>query len=103
MCDLGHEDDNKSLSISDVIYRRHFGMKSDELKLLPHLNKNGLKLTLDKHPNINIDNAEDDRALISPSSSLLTSEADAVVIVDTFSTGALLANMLYKMGLKVSH
>jgi len=74
-------------------------MKSDELKLLPHLNKNGLRLTLDNQPNVN--EQSDNQTTISPSSSLLKSNDDAVVIVDTFSTGALLANMLYKMGLKV--
>jgi len=31
----------------DVIHRRQFGMKNDELKLIPPLKQNGLKLVLD--------------------------------------------------------
>jgi len=90
--DYGSTD--KKLSISDVIYRRHFGMKSDELKLIPPLNQNGLKLVLD--PPI-----LQQKDLISAAQGLHAAEGDAVVIVDTFSTGALLANMLYKMKFKV--
>ena len=69
-------------------------MKSDELKLIPPLNQNGLKLVLDPlmlQP----------KDSISAVQGLNAAEGDAVVIVDTFSTGALLANMLYKMKFKV--
>lgn len=97
---LGNAATEKKLSISDVIYRRHFGMKSDELKLIPPLNQNGLKLVLDT-PLLHQKDITDVRILSNVVQDLNAAEGDAVIIVDTFSTGALLANMLYKMKFKV--
>lgn len=83
-----------------MIYRRHFGMKSDELKLIPPLNQNGLKLVLDT-PLLQQKDTTDKQMLSNVVQDLHAAEGEAVIIVDTFSTGALLANMLYKMKFKV--
>jgi hypothetical protein len=75
-------------------------MKSDELKLIPPLNQNGLKLVLDT-PLLQQKDPADKQILSNVVQDLHAAEGDAVIIVDTFSTGALLANMLYKMKFKV--
>jgi hypothetical protein len=79
------------LSVSDVIHRKHFG-KSEDKKLLPNINQNGLQIV----DNISISSK---LPLLSLQNSFTTNEA--VIIVDTFSTGAMLANMLYKMGVRI--
>ena len=73
-------------------------MKSDDLKLVPHLNKNGLKLELDDPLVPTVSGRQ-----IATSINVKATEGEAVIIVDTFSTGALLANLLYKIGYKVTY
>ena len=77
--------DSEKFNIPDVIFRRHFNTVVFETKLLPHLNKNGLQLELE------MENLQTHHY----------TNSEAVIVVDTFSTGAMLADALYKMGLKV--
>eukprot|EP01036_Dinobryon_divergens_P038510 gene38510-50572_t len=65
-----------SFSYDDVLYRRFFGEK-------PHLVHRPSMMKFDKTEPTNMVKGE------------------AVIVVDTFSTGAVLANMLYKDGYKV--
>ncbi len=74
---------------SDVIYRRYFGMEGDDTKLIPPLNQNKTDVSEVAIP------SEVSRSEVT------VKENDAVVVVDTFSTGAVLANSLYHMGYKI--
>mmetsp|Transcript_2629 Transcript_2629/g.2785 ORF Transcript_2629/g.2785 Transcript_2629/m.2785 type:complete len:536 (+) Transcript_2629:26-1633(+) len=65
-----------SFSLDDVLYRKHFGEKPVLVR-----RPTNLRFIEEEPINAHID--------------------EAVVITDTFSTGAVLANMLYKMGYKV--
>ena len=68
-----------SFSYDDVLYRRFFGESPHLTRSSPSMK--GLKFSKDDLP--------------------LDSKNEAVIVVDTFSTGAALANMLYKLGYKV--
>ena len=80
----------RTLQLDDVLFRRHFGMKGDAVaKPFSVAMHQGLKLQ-------GIANDYDPIPVFTRDI-----EKQAVVIVDTFSTGAMLANMLYKTGYKV--
>eukprot|EP01038_Epipyxis_sp_PR26KG_P016284 gene16284-22181_t len=82
---------NDQLMVSDVIYRRYFGMEDDMVIKIPQfLNRNN------KSRSNSMVNLSD----ISLSKPKIYAQ-DAVIIVDTFSTGAMLADIVYKMGYKV--
>eukprot|EP01031_Cornospumella_fuschlensis_P046502 gene46502-56942_t len=80
---------DEALPYPDIIYRRYFNMEGDLTKSIPPLNRN--KTAVDE---VSI-------PLVDDSSTRAKSDKDAVIVVDTFSTGAMLANNLYHLGYKI--
>lgn len=81
---------NKS-GFEDVLYRRYFGMTGESTKTIPPLNANVEKSGPARS------RAESFVGKVAAN----ISDKDAIIIVDTFSTGALLANALYAAGYKI--
>ena len=78
-----------SFQFDDVLFRRHFGMKGDgEAKPLSAALQHGVKL-------------QGVEEVLPAYARVPSAESKAVVVVDTFTTGAMLANNVYKMGYKV--
>ena len=91
----GLRDRSHSLTVEDVMYRKHFGLTGDELKkpfssfhTLPSVVRDQLPLS------------NDTILRTQPLESLIIRDK-AVVVVDTFTTGAMLANTLFKQGYQV--
>jgi biotin carboxylase len=78
------KDEPSNLSIPDVLFRRHFGQSDKEPKPFSVLMKAKSFVEPVRRPAVQEDNS-----------------GKAVVVTDTFSTGAQLANTLFKMGYKV--
>jgi biotin carboxylase len=72
----------QSFSHDDVMYRKHFGLQSEEVKPFSMMMQQGIEAQECMEP---IVEAQEDNS------------NKAVVVVDTFTTGAMLANMLYKV------
>eukprot|EP01039_Chlorochromonas_danica_P007202 gene7202-7968_t len=71
----------------DIIYRRYFGMEGHNTPHIPPLNQNKAVPL--------------DHSVTAEAGPSQITERDAVVVVDTFSTAAILASRLYHMGYKV--
>jgi len=78
----------QSFTVPDVMYRRHFGHEDEEHKPFSVMYQHGVTATGD---------------LAQPAVETPTEDnsGKAVVVTDTFTTGAVVANTLYKMGYKV--
>lgn len=79
---------NSSITnVDSVKFRRHFVDDDSEIKAIPLINQNGITL---------VDTTTSVKASLD-----VTDQKEAVIVVDTFSSGALLANILFKLGYKV--
>lgn len=77
-------------TFQDIAFRRYFNMESDDVKIIPPINYNVEK-----------DEKIADSLVGEPQVDKNVKDNDAVIVVDTFSTGALLAFRLYNLGYKV--
>eukprot|EP00598_Pedospumella_elongata_P002051 CAMPEP_0184985600 /NCGR_PEP_ID=MMETSP1098-20130426/14199_1 /TAXON_ID=89044 /ORGANISM="Spumella elongata, Strain CCAP 955/1" /LENGTH=524 /DNA_ID=CAMNT_0027509693 /DNA_START=69 /DNA_END=1643 /DNA_ORIENTATION=+ len=77
----------QSMSIPDVMYRRHFGHEDEEHKPFSFHYQHGVTGDGAVAP-----------VVVKPTED---NSGKAVVVTDTFTTGAVVANSLYKMGYKV--
>ena len=82
----GGRDRSQSLSVPDVMFRKHFNQHDEETKPFSLLTKPGSHARVD----VPLVRAPDE-----------DNSGKAVVVTDTFTTGAFLANSLFKMGYKV--
>jgi hypothetical protein len=78
---IGEHKETAAVQFSDVLYRRYFGAEDEEKRFVP-LHK-GLRM-----PSMSFGSAE-------------KKQEEAVIVVDTFSTGAMLCDLLYSKGFKV--
>mmetsp|Transcript_15237 Transcript_15237/g.34244 ORF Transcript_15237/g.34244 Transcript_15237/m.34244 type:complete len:540 (-) Transcript_15237:2177-3796(-) len=80
---------SQSFSLPDVMYRKHFGMQDEDVKPQPFsmMMQEGIEPQEWAEPVVQVP--------------LEDNSNKAIVVVDTFTTGAMLANQLYKMGYKI--
>jgi hypothetical protein len=78
---IGERKESAAVQFSDVLYRRYFGAEDEEKRFVP-LHK-GLRM-----PSMSFGSAQ-------------KKQEEAVIVVDTFSTGAMLCDLLYSKGFKV--